>query len=41
MLEFLGFVFLAYCIYVFVSSDELYIDIKIEGKSIIHYERKK
>ena len=40
MLEFLGFVLFVYIIYVFISSKELFIDIKIDGKTVIHYERK-
>ena len=40
MLEFLGFVLFAYIIYVFISSDELLIDIKIDGKTVVHYEKK-
>ena len=34
MLEFLGFVLFVYIIYVFISSDELLIDIKVDGKTV-------
>ena len=40
MLEFLGIIFLVVVLYTFLTSDEVYISIKLDGKEIIHYERK-
>ena len=40
MLEFLGVIFLVIVLYTFLTSDEVNISIKVDGKEIIHYERK-
>jgi hypothetical protein len=40
MLEFLGIIFLVMILYTFLTSDEVCISIKVDGKEVIHYERK-
>lgn len=40
MLELLGIIFLVIVLYTFLSSDEVCISIKVDGKEVIHYERK-
>ena len=40
MLECLGIIFVAIILYILLTSDELYFSIKIDGKEILHYEKK-
>ena len=40
MLECLGVIFVAIILYTIFTSDEVYFSLKIDGKEVIHYERK-
>jgi hypothetical protein len=40
VLECLGVIFVAIILYTILTSDEIYISIKVDGKEVLHYERK-